>query len=130
MIPSDIRLYTWVDVEEVLLRKQKQNEWPNWLVWARTYWDGLTMGIRPVTQAEAKNWLSEIYDPRFRNKSQSDSLDSYIILESVADNQRILSIFLEETEEAPQLLDLLPVYPDRVCFGLPLKISNLRRLCH
>lgn len=108
MIPSDIRLYTWVDVEEVLLRKQKQNEWPNWLVWARTYWDGLTMGIRPGTQAEAQNWLREIYDPRFRNKSQSDSLDSYIILESVADNQRILSIFLEETEEAPPTPRLTP----------------------
>ncbi len=108
MIPSDIRLYTWVDVEEVLLRKQKQNDWPNWLVWARTYWDGLTMGIRPGTQAEAQNWLSEIYDPRFRNKSQSDSLDSYIILESVADNQRILSIFLEETEEAPPTPRLTP----------------------
>jgi hypothetical protein len=60
MIPSDIRLYTWVDVEEVLLRQQKQDNWPKWLVWARTYWDGLTMGIRPGTQAEAKNWLSEI----------------------------------------------------------------------
>ncbi len=108
MIPSDIRLYTWVDVEEVLLRKQKQNEWPNWLVWARTYWDGLTMGIRPGTQAEAQNWLREIYDPRCRNKSQSDSLDSYIILESVADNQRILSIFLEETEEAPPTPRLTP----------------------
>lgn len=112
MIPSDIRLYTWVDVEEVLLRKQKQNEWPNWLVWARTYWDGLRIGIRPGTQAEAQNWLSEIYDPRFRTNSQSTSLDSdinsYIILESVADNQRILSIFLEETEEEPPTPRLTP----------------------
>lgn len=108
MIPSDIRLYTWVDVEEVLLRKQKQNEWPKWLVWARTYWDGLKMGIRPGTQAEAQNWLSEIYDPRFRNNSGSDSLDSYIILESVADNQRILPILLEETEEAPPTPRLTP----------------------
>lgn len=101
MIPSDIRLYTWVDVEEVLLRKQKQGEWPNWLVWARTYWDGLTMGIRPGTQEEAKNWLSEIYDPRFRNNSQSDSLESHIILESISGNQRILPILFEETLEKP-----------------------------
>lgn len=100
MIPSDIRLYTWVDVEEVLLRKQKQNEWPNGLVWARTYWDGLTMGIRPGTQAEAHDWLSEIYDPRFRN--------NYIILESVDENQRILPICWEETEEDPPTPRLTP----------------------
>lgn len=100
MIPSDIRLYTWVDVEEVLLRKKKQNKWPNGLVWARTYWDGLTMGIRPGTQAEAQNWLSEIYDPRFRN--------NYIILESVDENQRILPIWWEETEEDPPTPRLTP----------------------
>lgn len=108
MIPSDIRLYTWVDVEEVLLRKQKQNEWPNWLVWVRTYWDGLTMGIRPGTQAEAENWLGEIYDPRFRNNSEPNIRESYIILESVDENQRILPILWEETEEDPPTPRLTP----------------------
>lgn len=108
MIPSDIRLYTWVDAEEVLIRRQKQNDWPNWLVWARTYWDGLTMGIRPGTQEQAKNWLSEIYDPRFRNNSQSDSLESHIILESVSRNTRILPILFEETLEEPPNPRLTP----------------------
>ena len=108
MIPSDIRLFTWVDVEEVLLRKQQQGDWPNWLVWARTYWDGLTMGIRPGTQEQAKNWLSEIYDPRFRNHSPSDSLESHIILESISGNDRTLPILFEETLENPPNPRLTP----------------------
>ena len=73
MIPSDIRLYTWVDVQEVLLRKQQKGNWPEWLVWAQVYWDDLTMGIRPGTQAQAKDWLREIYDPRFQNDAERDA---------------------------------------------------------
>ncbi|MGA9380939.1 MAG: hypothetical protein WBV73_19410, partial [Phormidium sp.] len=83
MILSDIRLYTWVDVEEVLLRIQEQNNWPKWLVWARAYWDGLTIGIRPDNQEKAKNWLRENYEPRFRISSEEEIAECWIILESV-----------------------------------------------
>jgi MinD-like ATPase involved in chromosome partitioning or flagellar assembly len=107
MIPSDIRLYTWVDVEEVLLRRQVEEPWPEWLVWVRSYWDSLTMGIRPESQAQAKEWLSEIYDPRFRTASDSQ-LESFIILESLPGNERILSVFLEETQDGPPNLRLEP----------------------
>ncbi len=46
MIPQEIRLFTWVDVEEVLLYARKSNNWPGWLLWAQAYWDGLTIGMR------------------------------------------------------------------------------------
>lgn len=98
MIPSDIRLYTWVDVEEVLIRLQAAGSWPEWLVWVRAYWDGLTMGIHPKTQRQAIEWLSEIYDPRLRTSSDS-SVESLIILESLAGNERTLSVFFEETQD-------------------------------
>lgn len=108
MILSDIRLYTWVDVEEVLLRIQEQNNWPQWLVWARAYWDGLTIGIRPDNQEKAKNWLRENYEPRFRISSEEEIAECWIILESVAENERILPIYFEETEEEPPLPKLTP----------------------
>ncbi|NEP58544.1 MAG: AAA family ATPase [Symploca sp. SIO2G7] len=108
MIPSDIRLYTWVDVEEVLLRMQGQGKWPEWLVWARSYWDELRIGIRPGTQEIAKNWLSEIYDPRFRIAPDQDITDSLIILESISQSERILPVLLEETEEEPPSQKLIP----------------------
>lgn len=106
MIPSDIRLYTWVDVEDVLLRVQEQNQWPEWLVWARAYWDGLTLGIRPETRLQARDWLGEIYDPRFKPdpKGEADT----IILEGIPGRDRTLPILFEETEEAPQALRLVP----------------------
>ncbi|NEO39814.1 MAG: AAA family ATPase [Moorea sp. SIOASIH] len=99
MIPSDIRLYTWVDVEEVLLRSQEQEQWPEDLVWARGYWDELVLGIRPGTQHSVKTWLQEIYDPRFQDNGQQGN--DCIILESAEGNQRTLPIILEETEEEP-----------------------------
>ncbi|MEL7034451.1 MAG: AAA family ATPase [Cyanobacteria bacterium J06592_8] len=108
MIPSDIRLYTWVDVEDVLLRLQQENNWPEWLVWARGYWDELILGIRPGTKKEAKEWLNETYDPRCRINSENDLIDGYIILESIQEKERRLPILLEETEESPPTPKLIP----------------------
>ncbi|MEQ9355030.1 ParA family protein [Coleofasciculus chthonoplastes] len=108
MIPSDIRLYTWVDVEEVLLRMRKQNNWHQSLVWARGYWDGLTLGIRPGSQDKVKEWLSQVYDPRFRGDSDQDMGDGSIVLESISGNQRLLPVFFEETEEEPATPRLKP----------------------
>ena len=108
MIPSDIRLYTWVDVEEVLLRMQQQGDWPEWLVWARGYWDGLTIGIRPGTHEAAKNWMSEVYDPRFRMDSKLEIADCLILLESISENERTLPVLFEETEEEPPIPKLVP----------------------
>jgi MinD-like ATPase involved in chromosome partitioning or flagellar assembly len=105
MIPSDIRLYTWVDAEEVLLRMQ---QWPEWLVWARAYWDELTMGIRPGTQVQAKDWLHEVYDPRFRINSEQEMVEGLIVLESLPNNERTLPVFFEETEEEPSTPRLTP----------------------
>ncbi|AOW99225.1 chromosome partitioning protein ParA [Moorena producens PAL-8-15-08-1] len=106
MIPSDIRLYTWVDVEEVLLRSQEQEQWPEDLVWARGYWDELVLGIRPGTQSSVKTWLQEVYDPRFQDNGQQGN--DCIILESAEGNQRTLPIILEETEEEPPTPKLIP----------------------
>ncbi|NEO49168.1 MAG: AAA family ATPase [Moorea sp. SIO4A3] len=106
MIPSDIRLYTWVDVEEVLLRSQEQEQWPEDLVWARAYWHELVLGIRPDTQHSIKAWLQEVYDPRFQDNGQQGN--DCIILESAEGNQRTLPIILEETEEEPPTPKLIP----------------------
>jgi MinD-like ATPase involved in chromosome partitioning or flagellar assembly len=105
MIPSDIRLYTWVDAEEVLLRME---QWPEWLVWARAYWDELTMGIRPGTQVQAKNWLYQVYDPRFRINPEQEMVEGLIVLESLPNHERTLPVFFEETEEEPSTPKLTP----------------------
>ncbi|MBW4491778.1 MAG: AAA family ATPase [Oscillatoria princeps RMCB-10] len=132
MIPSDIRLYTWVDVEEVLLRMQALNNWPEWLVWARAYWDELTMGIRPGTQETAKNWLREVYDPRFRIDSKEEMADGWIILESLPGNECRLPVLFEETEEEPAIPRLKPslsrptvLWPPRSVIEIPALPSDL-----
>jgi len=94
VIPTGIRLYTWVDVEEVLLQVQKDEAWPEWLVWAQAYWDGLTLGIHPDKSDTAIEWLYEKFDPRFDKKELA------IKLESVNEDKiRKLNVLLEETTD-------------------------------
>jgi MinD-like ATPase involved in chromosome partitioning or flagellar assembly len=95
MIPADIRLYTWVDVEEVLHRALQEKEWPEGIEWARCYWDGLTIGILQEEKDKIKKWLAEKFDPRFNYDASS------IILESLPNIQRTFSIFFEDAREEP-----------------------------
>jgi hypothetical protein len=65
MIPADVRLYTWIDVEDVLLRRLESKEgWPDWLVDARVYWDELSVRVQPGRVANAIYWLRDVLDPR------------------------------------------------------------------
>lgn len=96
MIPSGIRLYSWIDVEDVLLDAQEKKQWPEWLVWARAYWDGLTLGIRPKQEQEALEWLSSRFAPRFNEQPPS------IELESLPSAPRLLPIVFEEELPVPE----------------------------
>lgn len=107
MIPSDIRLYTWVDVEDVLLGI-KSDELPKWLVFARCYWDELSIGIRVGKKAEAKEWLKEVFEPRFRVGKSKEMTDCFIILESIKAEERTLPIWFEETDEQAPTPKLIP----------------------
>ncbi|MDJ0515213.1 MAG: hypothetical protein QNJ74_02810 [Trichodesmium sp. MO_231.B1] len=107
MIPSDIRLYTWVDVEDVLLGI-KSNEFPKWLVFARCYWDELSIGIREGKIAKAKEWLQEVFEPRFRLGKTEEMTNCFIILESIKGEERSLPICFEETDEQAPIFKLIP----------------------
>ncbi len=95
MIPSDIRLYSWVDVEEVLLRASEENDWPEYLVWAQSYWEGLSLGVYPKRKENVAGWLESKFEPRL--KKEDDNLS--IILESVPEKERLLRVTIEETDE-------------------------------
>ncbi len=107
MIPSDIRLYTWVDVEDVLL-EIKSDELPKWLVFARCYWDELSIGISVGKIAEAKEWLQEVFEPRFRLGKTEEMTNCFIILESIKGEERSLPICFEETDEQAPIPKLIP----------------------
>ena len=104
MIPKDVRLYTWVDVEEVLLRAWHEYRWPDWLVWARPYWDALTLGVRPGHQDDASRWLATEFEPRYDQHTRG------IILESLDDQRRTLPVSIEETTETPPTPRFVPTF--------------------
>jgi cellulose biosynthesis protein BcsQ len=130
MIPSGIRLYSWVDVEDVLLRVQEEGDWPDWLLSARSYWDGLTLGVESGQEESARRWLAERFEPRFRNGNALA-----IELESTPAQARLLPVVLE-TEERPEASiqprftptlarpsvlrkPIEPVHPEPLSDGLP-----------
>ncbi len=94
MIPDNISLFTWLDVEEVLVRLSQTEDWPKWLHYARTYWDQLSLSIHPGKTEDAKKWLASEFAPRFNEEKME------IELERDIDNEpRVLPVYLEETEE-------------------------------
>ena len=95
MLPSDTRLFTWIDAEEVIQTAMEKRRWPDGLVWVRAYWDSLTLGIRSGKKEELVEWLAKLFEPRFDNERPA------IILESNPDSKRLLDIVFEETTEAP-----------------------------
>jgi cellulose biosynthesis protein BcsQ len=96
MIPAGIRLYSWIDVEDVLLRTLEEGEWPDWLLSARAYWDGLVLGVEPGQDGEVLPWLAERFAPRFRN-GDSPTIE----LESIPTRERLLPILIEEMTDSP-----------------------------
>lgn len=98
MIPSDMTLFTWVDVEDVFLRQQNAGNWPEWLKWVRAFWDGVSLGVEPSEIGQAVEWLERTFGPRF---VESDG-NHYLLLEGPAKEQRLLGVLLEPSEEQPQ----------------------------
>jgi MinD-like ATPase involved in chromosome partitioning or flagellar assembly len=105
MIPDNISLFTWLDVEEVLVRLSQTEDWPNWLQYSRTYWDQLSLSIHPGKTKDAKKWLAGEFAPRFNEEKME------IELERDIDNEpRVLPVYLEETEEELGRLRVKPSF--------------------
>ena len=83
MTLGSVRLYTWIDVEDVLAHQQEAGRWPEWLVWARAYWDALRLGVRAGSVERAHQWLGEILDPRY------DAEKSVVLLEAIPEPDHI-----------------------------------------
>ena len=79
---SHVPLYTWVDVKDILLDIQP-DKLPKWLVWARCYWDELSIGISVGKKNEAKDWLKEVFGSRFRVSKTEEIIEDFITLESL-----------------------------------------------
>ena len=98
MLSSDIRLYTWVDVEEAIALNIEMQSRPSWLVGASAYWEGLTLYVTPNSKALAMLWLDEAFAPRFAPGNDTGESDPAIVLESTDDKPRLLSVFIEEAD--------------------------------
>lgn len=96
MIPSDIRLFTWLDVEDVITKVRENGTLPTWFLEAQAYWDGLTITVQPGHIQEAASWLTEVFDPRIAEQNGQWMLT----LESLPGAERSLPVRMEESNTA------------------------------
>src|SRR5258708_1231695 len=107
MIPSDVRLFTWLDVEEVVARAAAEAP-PPWLVRASAYWNELTVSVKNNNSENARQWIRELFDPRITNLQDADTLG--VVLEAVNGDNRVLPVVFEEIDEAPSRRPLPPTF--------------------
>lgn len=111
VIPPDVRLYTWLDVEDALSRAvEPDNSWPPWLVDARAYWDGVTIRIRSGSRHQAKEWIQNVFDPRVVEPEPNLFTDLKIAMESIAGVVRHLPMVFEETEDPVPTQRITPTF--------------------
>ena len=111
MIPAEVRLYTWLDVEDALLQSlEAGGRWPEWFIGARAYWDGVLLRVRTGSVASAKSWVRELFEPRVREPEPNLFCDLLIALESINGDQRTLPVTFEETNESPSAMRFTPTF--------------------
>ena len=118
LIPSDVRLYTWLDAEEVLFRWLEETLPPPWFVDARAYWDGITIRVRGGYASETEAWLKSLFDPRISEARADLFARLDIALESADGKPRTLPVSIEETEEVTPKLRI------NLSFGRPALVQS------
>ncbi|RDG38583.1 KGGVGR-motif variant AAA ATPase [Streptomyces corynorhini] len=60
--PASANLLTWVDVDERCAELAVAGRWPNWLLEASAWWDGLELTVVPgTTEPQARGWLDDVF---------------------------------------------------------------------
>jgi MinD-like ATPase involved in chromosome partitioning or flagellar assembly len=96
VMPPQVRLYTWLDVEDTLLQalEARSGGEQSWFVDATAYWDRLVVRVRPGNESQAERWLRELFDPR----TTPPERELEIVLESSDGQERRLPVAIEAAE--------------------------------
>jgi cellulose biosynthesis protein BcsQ len=90
------RLFTWFDVESQIRQARAGGTWPKWLINISAYPDSVVATIqRGTPQGELDDLLAKWFGARFRDKPRE------ILLESMPDKVRALTIEVDELEDNP-----------------------------
>jgi len=112
------KIYTWVDVQDILIAFFNQDEQKNWLenVSFQAYWDGLHICYAPPKgQQDITLKLEEVFLARFQKRNEHEE----IIMEA----NRTLPIFFEEVESS----EIVPNLP-KPSLGRTLTLKQIRPL--
>ena len=86
-------LYSWLDVDFLLQRRRAAGEWPEWLLGASAYHDGLTLRVKDgAGPNEVDGTLSLWFGPRYVHGKG-------LLLEGVPDAQRTFRVDIEHVSD-------------------------------
>src|SRR5437867_11245610 len=108
MIPADVRLFTWLDVEEVIARATSELASPPWLVRASAYWNELSVSVKIGNFESARQWIRELFEPRIATLQDDGKLG--LVLEAVNGDERSLPVVFEEVDDGLQPPPLPPTF--------------------
>ncbi len=106
MIPADIRLYTWLDAEDVIAQAASEEKLPHWFIRSQAYWEGLTLEVRRGFLKEAEAWIKQLLEPRIIEDENGLSL----VLEGLPNLRRILPVRIDEVEAEPARSQVAPQF--------------------
>lgn len=95
MINPEIKLNTWLDVQECLLESRNELKWPTEVFSVNCYWDQILITYLKSDQLGITEWLDDMFSPRIF----IENLERFILL---ADDLTKLPVFTVqiESEEA------------------------------
>jgi MinD-like ATPase involved in chromosome partitioning or flagellar assembly len=129
MIPPDVVLFTWLDVEEVLHRIQSEGSWPPWVQSTRAYWDSLEVTVDTGKQIEANQWLYRCFEPRISKAVDESTATLSIILESSGQVKRLLPVSIIESDEQRPKQGFIPSFSRRPILQHPAEsIAHPKRM--
>jgi MinD-like ATPase involved in chromosome partitioning or flagellar assembly len=117
-------LYSWLDVDFVVQKALIAEEWPNWLVAASAYHDGLALRVRSGTPIQAVDgilgsWFGARYQPK-----------TGLLLEGLPDTPRVFPVQIEEAsadEKLSRVLAVQPTFRRLVLFPKEPKVTDWPR---
>ena len=97
-------LYSWVDVDLVADQKRAAGLWPDWLLTASAYHDGLLLRVRPRTvRARIESLLEDWYGARYDRKQG-------LLFEGPAEHGREFPVDVEESDTGILPFQIQPTF--------------------
>jgi hypothetical protein len=122
-VTGSVRLYSWVDVEQILRDHASRGSWPTGLLEASAWWDGVELSTAELSEQNVLEWLADVFGPLYDVTDRNLRLETgdrlRVIVESDAPEPRPRRPRLRAPRITQALATALPA-PTEALSGAPV----------